>query len=277
MIPLQILDLLHLDIPDIVRWPLYTFMTGAMCCLLVSAVAHTFWCCSKHVSQLMWRLDYAGIATLIVTSFYPPVYYGMMCHPRLRAAYLSAITILGAAAIYASLAPHFQSSDYHFFRAGLFLALGLCGIIPAVHHVLINGTHTDAVLTCEMYILMGLIYIGGTVCYATRVPERWLPGWFDRLGHSHQIFHVLIVLAALVHYEACIILMRWRTTVGCSSERSYEAALHALAQAAEKHTHILEALEAVGSGWTQTTIVGRVGTTVLAAARWLVKGHVSSP
>lgn len=32
-----------------------------------------------------------------------------------------------------------------------------------------------------------------------RIPERWRPGAFDIWGSSHQIFHVLVVLAAATH------------------------------------------------------------------------------
>jgi len=32
-----------------------------------------------------------------------------------------------------------------------------------------------------------------------RVPERWRPGAFDIWGSSHQIFHVLVVMAAAAH------------------------------------------------------------------------------
>ncbi len=31
------------------------------------------------------------------------------------------------------------------------------------------------------------------------MPERWFPGAFDLVGSSHQIFHVLVVLAATAH------------------------------------------------------------------------------
>lgn len=47
----------------------------------------------------MWRLDYAGIATLIVTSFYPPVYYGFMCHRFYLAFYLITTTAMGEPAL----------------------------------------------------------------------------------------------------------------------------------------------------------------------------------
>lgn len=35
--------------------------------------------------------------------------------------------------------------------------------------------------------------------WQARVPERWAPGAFDIWGSSHQIFHVLVVLAAGAH------------------------------------------------------------------------------
>lgn len=50
------------------------------------------------MALLIWRLDYAGIAVLIVTSFYPPVYYGFMCQPAWAAFYLSVTTLLGVGA-----------------------------------------------------------------------------------------------------------------------------------------------------------------------------------
>jgi adiponectin receptor len=32
-----------------------------------------------------------------------------------------------------------------------------------------------------------------------RIPERFKPGRFDIVGCSHQIFHILVVLATAVH------------------------------------------------------------------------------
>lgn len=41
------------------------------------------------------RFDYAGIAILIVSSFYPPVFYGFQCHQIWRNAHLAVITAFG--------------------------------------------------------------------------------------------------------------------------------------------------------------------------------------
>ena len=47
-----------------------------MVCLLTSSVCHTLGCCAQHISLMVWRFDYVGIAVLIVASFYPPVSSG---------------------------------------------------------------------------------------------------------------------------------------------------------------------------------------------------------
>lgn len=90
--PQSLTSLLHWPTP---RWPIYTFLAGAMGCLLCSSVCHLFACCSQHVSETIWRFDYAGIALLIVTSFFPPVYYGFLCEPFWMVFYLVTTTILG--------------------------------------------------------------------------------------------------------------------------------------------------------------------------------------
>lgn len=57
---------------------------------------------------------------------------------------------------------------------------------------------------------MGLAYAIGAGFYVSRVPERWWPGVFDIAGHSHQIFHVFVIMGALAHYTATKVLMDWR-------------------------------------------------------------------
>uniref|UniRef100_A0A7N0VIX6 Adiponectin receptor 1 n=1 Tax=Kalanchoe fedtschenkoi TaxID=63787 RepID=A0A7N0VIX6_KALFE len=62
---------------------------------------------------------------------------------------------------------------------------------------------------------MALFYLIGTFFYVSRIPERWRPGWFDLAGHSHQLFHVFVILGALAHYGAARMLIVWRDNVGC--------------------------------------------------------------
>ncbi|CAA6667469.1 unnamed protein product [Spirodela intermedia] len=166
-------------------------------------------------AYVMLRLDYAGIAALIATSFYPPVYYSFLCDPLFCGIYLCAITLLGGAAVAVSLLPVFQSPRFRPVRAALFFGMGVSGVVPVVHKLLVFRHRPEALHTATYEALMGLLYGLGALLYATRVPERWRPGKFDVAGHSHQLFHVLVVAGAYTHYRAGLIYLRWRDLEGC--------------------------------------------------------------
>lgn len=65
-------------------------------------------------------------------------------------------------------------------RAGVFMAFGLSGVIPAIHYVYMEGWFNDiSRASLGWLVLMGLLYILGAMFYALRIPERWFPGKFD--------------------------------------------------------------------------------------------------
>ncbi|XP_072991881.1 heptahelical transmembrane protein ADIPOR3-like isoform X1 [Typha latifolia] len=197
------------------RWPFFAFLGGAMFCLLASSTCHLLSCHSRRLAYIMLRLDYAGIAALIATSFYPPVYYSFMCHPFFCNLYLSVITILGIATIAASLFPVFQNPEFRTIRASLFFGMGVSGVVPVLHKLIIFRHRPEAVHTTGYEILMGVLYGLGALVYAARIPERWMPGKFDIAGHSHQLFHVLVVAGAYTHYHAGLVYLKWRDLEGC--------------------------------------------------------------
>nr|XP_043605899.1 heptahelical transmembrane protein 4-like [Erigeron canadensis]XP_043605900.1 heptahelical transmembrane protein 4-like [Erigeron canadensis] len=199
----------------ITRWPFFAFLGGAMFCLLASSLCHLLCCHSKRLSYIMLRLDYAGIAALISTSFYPPVYYSFMCHPFFCNLYLGFITVLGITTIMVSLLPVFDRPEYRNIRTGLFLGMGLSGAGPIFHKLILFWNQPEAVHTTGYEILMGTFYGIGSLIYATRIPERWMPGKFDIAGHSHNLFHVLVVAGAYTHYRAGLVYLKWRDMEGC--------------------------------------------------------------
>ncbi|KAL1310398.1 hypothetical protein HN51_053028 [Arachis hypogaea] len=199
----------------ITRWPFYAFLGGAMFCLLASSTCHLLSCHSQRLSYIMLRIDYAGIAALIATSFYPTVYYSFMCNPFFCYLYLGFITVMGIATIIFSLLPFFQKSEFRKYRATLFFLMGFSGIAPIMHKVIIHKHQPEALQTTSYEILMGVLYGLGALVYATRIPERWMPGKFDIAGHSHQIFHVLVVAGAYTHYLDGLVYLRWRDSQGC--------------------------------------------------------------
>ncbi|XP_039137419.1 heptahelical transmembrane protein 4-like [Dioscorea cayenensis subsp. rotundata] len=197
------------------RWPLYAYLFGVMFCLLTSSACHLLSCHSEHCAYTMLRLDYTGISTLIVTSFYPLVYYTFMCDPFFRNLYIGFITVFGVAAVLASLVPVFQTPEFRSVRALLFFCMGVSGLVPIIHKLMVFGKEPVAVMTAVYELVMGSFYGLGVVVYAVRVPERWMPGKFDIVGHSHQIFHVLVIAGAYTHFLASLMYMNWREMDGC--------------------------------------------------------------
>lgn len=186
-----------------------------MFCLLASSICHLLSCHSRRLSYIMLRIDYSGIAALIATSFYPPVYYSFMCKPFFCFLYMGFITTMGMTTIGFSLLPSFQKPDFRKYRTSLFFAMGLSGAAPIMHKLMLYNRHPEALETTSYEILMGLLYGLGALIYATRIPERWMPGKFDIAGSSHQLFHVLVVAGAYTHYRAGLIYLRWRDMEGC--------------------------------------------------------------
>nr|XP_043621941.1 heptahelical transmembrane protein 2 [Erigeron canadensis] len=194
------------------KWPWFVFLTGAMGCLICSSISHLFACHSKTFNLFFWRLDYAGISLMIVTSFFAPIFYAFNCHPFSRIFYLSAITTIGFLAIFTLLSPALSDPCYRSFRATLFLAMGFSGVIPATHAVYLHWEDPKILVALVYEVIMAVFYSIGAMFYVKRIPERWKPGAFDIAGHSHQIFHVFVVGGALAHAAATLVIMNLRQT-----------------------------------------------------------------
>lgn len=197
------------------RWPFFVFMAGAMFCLLSSSTCHLFGCHSHSLNLQLLQLDYIGIAVMIITSFFPPIYYIFQCDPRWQFIYLGGVTIMGVFTIITLLSPALSTGKFRSFRAFLFMAMGLFGLIPSVHALILNWHEPQRNATLAYESAMALSYLIGTMFYVTRIPERWKPGWFDLAGHSHQIFHCFVIMGALAHYGAALVFLESWGQAGC--------------------------------------------------------------
>ncbi|KAK6151709.1 hypothetical protein DH2020_014344 [Rehmannia glutinosa] len=205
------------EITTTTYWPFYVFLCGSMFCLLSSSICHLFSCHSHRLNIHLLHIDYVGITVMIITSFFPPIYYVFQCTPHLQILYLTGITIMGICTIIALLSPALSAGKYRSLRVLLFVSMGLFGLIPAVHALALNWDDPHRNITLAYESGMALSYLIGTGFYVSRIPERWRPGWFDLAGHSHQIFHVFVVMGALAHYGAAQIFLKYRSTMGCDA------------------------------------------------------------
>ncbi|EAW09635.1 hemolysin III family protein [Aspergillus clavatus NRRL 1] len=176
------------------------FFTGAAFCLGMSAIYHTISNHSPTVARIGNAFDYVGIVGLIVGSFVPSVYYGFYCVPGLQQLYWMMICTIGLGCAAVSVLPQFRTPRWRPFRAAMFVGMGLSAVFPVIHGLRLYGMEQmTRQIGLGWLLLQGFLYILGATIYAARVPERLRPGKFDILGSSHQIFHVLVVCAAVAH------------------------------------------------------------------------------
>ncbi|PYH76573.1 hemolysin-III channel protein Izh2 [Aspergillus uvarum CBS 121591] len=176
------------------------FFAGAAFCLGMSATYHTISNHSPVVARIGNAFDYAGIVGLTVGSFIPSVYFGFYCQPALQRLYWSMICTIGLGCVVVSIFPQFRTPGWRPFRAAMFVGMGLSAVFPVIHGLRLYGLgQMTRQIGLGWLVLQGLLYILGAAIYAARVPERLRPGQFDLWGSSHQIFHVLVVCAAIAH------------------------------------------------------------------------------
>ncbi|KAL5114279.1 hypothetical protein ACEQ8H_007848 [Pleosporales sp. CAS-2024a] len=176
------------------------FFLGAVACLGMSATYHTISNHSHAVAVWGNQLDYAGIVLLIWGSFVPVLYYAFQGERELMRRYWAMITTLAACTSVVSMHGQFRTPAWRPFRALMFALMGLSAVFPVLHGLRLYGVaHMREAAGLDWVLLQGGLYMAGAAIYAARVPEKWRPGQYDIWGSSHQIFHVLVVLAAASH------------------------------------------------------------------------------
>mmetsp|Transcript_602 Transcript_602/g.1261 ORF Transcript_602/g.1261 Transcript_602/m.1261 type:complete len:585 (+) Transcript_602:208-1962(+) len=198
-------DAASLDSISLERWPLYCFIASAVLCLVASAAYHLFaTAMTGPVSYYLGMWDYTGIIALIVGSCVPIYYYGFYTSAVFRRLYLTVISLLGGALFVCTQLSFFYSAKWRLTRILLFALLGLVGAVPLVHLAFHHDFEAQTLAMLGQIGQMGLVYLAGTLIYATGFPEAFIPRRFDLFFASHQWWHVMVVVAALLHFRAVL-------------------------------------------------------------------------
>lgn len=190
-------------------------------------------------------------------STFPPIYYWFYCNFDLATAYLSLVVIINSMCMAVMLIPRFRSAcsraasrtaaslhltanrvrvapsrpEYRVHRVVSFIGSGFAGLGPILHVMVRHGFASEEVMVCFWYlILMGVLYVGGSIIYAARIPERFAPGTFDMVvrrpllarDRAHAAPHASCPSSLATRSGTCSSLQRpspttwecWRTTDG---------------------------------------------------------------
>eukprot|EP00347_Sterkiella_histriomuscorum_P005178 403357598 len=202
------------------RWPLFIHLFSAILCMTFSATFHLFTAHSHDVNNFLSRLDYCGISILIAGSNTPPLYYSFFCQETIfwRNVYLGSMYFVCFCCFVLLLMPQYNKPKYRPLRGILFVICGLLSVVPIYHIEFLTHKSYIHDFHTSPWLLGGVLYILGAVLYMLKFPERLKPGLFDYFGGSHQLFHLLIVSAALVHYWASIQCFHDRQIFQCPNE-----------------------------------------------------------
>nr|XP_056721861.1 membrane progestin receptor gamma [Euleptes europaea] len=199
---------------DPFAWPFLTYMLT--CCLypLASSFAHTFSTMSCQARHICYFFDYGALSLYSLGSaiaysayVFPEEWVGstfhqcyifiavlntvlstsLSCYSRFTEAERPKFTKVIRTVAFAY--PYVFDSLPLFYRLYLCAARGCSEIVIPSHY-----RHVAfAFLTCFIY--------------ATHLPERLVPGLFDYIGHSHQLFHICAVMGTHFQMESLLIDM----------------------------------------------------------------------
>ncbi|MGC3997108.1 MAG: hemolysin III family protein [Anaeromyxobacter sp.] len=153
--------------------------------LSVSALYHRPWW-PPRARGLVGRCDHAAIFVLIAGTYTP---FCLVLGPGAGHGLLAAVW--GGAALGVALALAWEDAP-KVLMAGVYVAFGwiFMATLPAM-----RAAVGDA--TVAWVLAGGLIYTAGAAVYASRRPDP-----FPAVFGYHEIFHLLVVVAAICHYAA---------------------------------------------------------------------------
>lgn len=153
--------------------------------------------CSPLTRECTYKLDLTGIVVLIAVSYFTGIALGYRCYPELRLFYLAYAALVSAALAVPVVKPDLvQDIPRHF------IVCVVLGVVPAVHFIAVARQQEIFLVLPHLLKMFGYYGIGA-LFYVKRWPESKWPGRFDFLGHSHQFWHIFVLLASASWVEGC--------------------------------------------------------------------------
>ncbi|WFD37040.1 inc metabolism membrane protein [Malassezia cuniculi] len=198
------------------------YVIAAAKCMVCSVSWHVMAGCSdKHWYNCFSCIDYTGISFLVAASLQTLVYNGFYCQPSIVMAYTTGVIALAVTMGIVPWAPWFNDRRYRTLRIMTFVAMAFSGVLPFIHGAFLHGIRGMLNFFYPVFWSV-LSYCVGVFLYFNRIPERLAPGRFDYFGHSHQLWHISILVAIWLHYRAVIHFHQNRFEYSCNAHPSSE-------------------------------------------------------
>ncbi|KAF9345990.1 hypothetical protein BGX26_002537 [Mortierella sp. AD094] len=87
----------------------------------------------------------------------------------------------------------FHIPQLRWVRSGLFISLGLSGLAPINHGIVLYGADALNYMFC-----IGAACVFGVLIYGSCTSDYFFPGKFDNFGASHQVFRICVLIGCTV-------------------------------------------------------------------------------
>lgn len=172
-------------------------MTSFQVCMFCSAFYHLVHCHSETVCKRWLMFDMTGVSVALLGVYLPGTYYAFYCMQIWRDFYMGIFCIMSLGVLSCQLHKDFLSPRWTSYRVTMYLTLAAYGVIPSLHWIYLSGGFYSSIVqnfipkVIVMYLLCALAF----GFFITYIPERWMPGKLDFVGHSHQWWHIILVVA----------------------------------------------------------------------------------
>lgn len=197
---------------DCYSWPLLSYLL--VCCAfpLASAVAHLFNVMSDCARHVCFFLDYSALSLF---SFGVAVMYRAYCFPvnLLENAkwysdnYVQIAAVNAVICTIASCQTRFMKPSplRKTLRLGAFAVPYVYDSFPLIYRIVFNNVSELHLSAHYLHTRQFMFAFLAAFLYASHLPERLVPGIFDIIGHSHQLFHVSSILAVMDQLHAVLL------------------------------------------------------------------------
>ena len=128
-------------------WPILLFLSTAVFCLGCSTIFHWFHQKNKTISNILNKLDQAGISILIYGSTVSLLYYLSYCKKMFFLIYFIIFTVSSSTIFCLSMMDWFYSNENKALRTYILIGLGLVSG-GAMFHTIINQYSNTYIVSC---------------------------------------------------------------------------------------------------------------------------------
>ena len=177
------------------------YILSVIVCFLLSSLYHMLTAGPECIVRFAESADHVGILTLMMGSNFPMIYYGFFNEPNFILFHTA--TSIGAIALAIGA---LQFDQFQTRKIYIFLAVVVVGWSQLAHDLYLRGALGSVVSNSVIMVWVRSFscYTLGVLFYCSKAPESLFPGRFNIFLSSHQLWHVSVLIGALVHLDGCL-------------------------------------------------------------------------